>query len=315
MSGRWRRRWVASWRGRRGRLWLRWAAAAVGGAAMALAGAAPAAAQVGVLDGIVQGYQTASDSWLRALVPVAQRTFGVLAGLEIAVGALVWVLNRRSLDAMLASFIRKILVLGLFYAFLSQFPLWIPRIVAGFQTAGQTAGRMQALSPSGVIKAGIDVGTRLLMATNDAGFLLSAATVILAPIVTLIVIIAFICIAAQLVMALVESYLVVTGGVVFLGFAAFRGTAPLADKYIVYAVQVGVKLFLLYLLVGTGLELTGTWTEELVQVGIFGANLRPMFDVLGGSIVFAVLVWRIPTQVSHFLTQNVHLNLREALAD
>jgi hypothetical protein len=26
-------------------------------------------------------------------------------------------------------------------------------------------------------------------------------------------------------------------------------------------------------------------------------------------------VWRIPTQVSHFLTQSVHLHLREALAD
>ena len=42
---------------------------------------------------------------------------------------------------------------------------------------------------------------------------------------------------------------------------------------------------------------------------------RPLFDVLAGSIVFALLVWRIPTQASHFLTQNVHVNLREALTD
>jgi hypothetical protein len=80
-------------------------------------------------------------------------------------------------------------------------------------------------------------------------------------------------------------------------------------------VQVGVKLFLLYLLVGTGLTLTGTWTKDLLQVGVSGANLKPMFEVLGGSLVFALLVWRIPTQVSHFLTQSVHLHLREALAD
>ena len=280
--------------------------------AAALLGAAPASA--GVLDGIVTGYQTASGSWLSALAPVAQRTFGILAGLEIAIGALMWVINHRSVDEMLLSFIRKILVLGVFFAFLTEFPIWVPRIVQGFETAGQTAGRVK-LSPSAVMKAGVEVGTKLLEAANDAGMLISASTLIIAPIVTLIVMIAFICIAAQLVMTLVESYIVITGGVIFLGFAAFRGTAPLADKYIVYAVQVGVKLFLLYLMVGTGLSLTGQWTQDLVQVGVLGANLQPLFDVLGGTIVFALLVWKIPTQVSYFLTQSVHLHLREALTD
>jgi type IV secretion system protein TrbL len=288
------------------------ARAALCGVALWLA-AGPAAA--GVLDDLVTGYQTASSSWLGALVPMAARTFGILAGLEIAVGALMWVVNRRTVDEMLRGFIRKILVLGLFYVFLSQFPLWVPRIVQGFQAAGQAAGKTQELSPSGVMKVGIDLATRLLAAANDAGFLVSGATVFLAPLATLIVMIAFISIAAQLVMTLVESYLVVTGGVIFLGFAAFRGSAPLADKYIVYAVQVGAKLFLLYLLVSTGLAISGTWTQDLAQVGMFGGNLKPLFDVLAGSIVFALLVWRIPTQVSHFLTQSVHLHLREALAD
>jgi type IV secretion system protein TrbL len=272
-------------------------------------------ASAGVLDDLVRGYQTASSSWLSTLVPMAERTFGILAGLEIAVGALLWVLNRRTLDEMLLAFIRKILVLGLFFAFLSEFPLWVPRIVQGFQAAGQAAGQTQDLSPSGVLKVGIDIATRVLTAANDAGFLVSMATLYVAPWVALIVLIAFICIAAQLVLTLVESYLVVTGGVVFLGFAAFRGSAPLADKYIVYAVQVGVKLFLLYLLVGTGLTLVGTWTRDLAQVGMSIGNLKPLFDVLAGSIVFALLVWKIPTQVSHFLTQSVHLHLREALAD
>jgi type IV secretion system protein TrbL len=145
--------------------------------------------------------------------------------------------------------------------------------------------------------------------------LLSPATAMVVSAAVVIVIVAWIAIAAQLVMTLVETYLVITGGVLFLGLAAFRGSAPLADKYVVYAVQVGVKLFLLYLVVGTGLSMTAAWAQNLVQAGQAGANLQPLFDVLGGSIVFALLVWRIPTQVSHFLTQSVHLHLREALAD
>jgi type IV secretion system protein TrbL len=315
--------WIgAAWIGRAwiGRAWTRGAsigAAArvtVCGLALLLAAGRPAAA--GVLDDLVKGYQGAANSWLGTLVPMAERTFGILAGLEIAVGALIWVMRRRTVDEMLLGFIRKVLVLGLFYAFLSEFPLWVPRIVQGFQAAGQAASRTQDLSPSGVMKVGVDVSTRLLAAANDAGFLVPAAAVLLVPLVTLLVMIAFISIAAQLVMTLVESYLAVTGGVIFLGFAAFRGSAPLADKYIVYAVQVGVKLFLLYLLVGTGLALTATWAQDLEQqMAVQGGSLKPLFDVLAGSLVFALLVWRIPAQVSHFLTQNVHLHLREALAD
>jgi len=288
-------------------------AAALFGAAMLFA-ARPAAA--GVLDDLVQGYQAAANSWLGTLVPMAERTFGILAGLEIAFGALMWVFHRKSLDEMLGAFIRKILVLGLFYAFLSQFPLWVPRIVQGFQAAGQAASRTPELSPSGVLQVGIDISIRLMKASSLNGLLLPPVGLFLAPVVTLIVMIAFICIAAQLVMTLVESYLVVTGGVVFLGFAAFRGSAPIADKYIVYAVQVGVKLFLLYMMVSTGLAMTARWALDMeTQFLIFGGNLKPLFDLLAGSVVFALLVWKIPTQVSYFLTQSVHLNLREALAD
>jgi type IV secretion system protein TrbL len=298
-------------RGGEGRRWP--AVAGLLGLGLVLT-AAPASA--GVLDDLVQGYQTAANSWLSTLVPMAERTFGILAGLEIAVGALMWVVNRKTVDEMLLSFIRKILVLGLFYAFLSEFRMWVPRIVEGFQAAGRASSGTQELSPSGVLKVGVDICTRLLQATNNVGMLVTAVPMVLTPLVTLIVMIAFVCIAAQLVMTLVESYLVVTGGVVFLGFAAFRGSAPIADKYIVYSVQVGVKLFLLYLLVGTGLALAGNWARDIEQAFlIVGGNYKPLFDVLAGSIVFALLVWRIPTQVSHFLTQSVHLHMREALAD
>jgi type IV secretion system protein TrbL len=269
-----------------------------------------------LLDDLVQGYQTAANSWLNTLVPAAERTFGILAGLEIAVGALMWVVNRKTVDEMLLAFIKKILVLGVFYALLSQFRMWVPRIVQGFQAAGQASSHTQDLSPSGVMKVGIDISTRLIQAASNIGFLVPSVLTLLAPLVTLIVMIAFICIAAQLVMTLVESYLVVTGGVVFLGFAAFRGSAPIADKYIVYAVQVGVKLFLLYLLVGTGLAMAGNWATDMEQqLRIVGGNFKPLFDLLAGTIVFALLVWKIPTQVSYFLTQSVHFNLREALAD
>jgi type IV secretion system protein TrbL len=279
----------------------------------ALLAASPA--QAAILDGIVTSYQTVSSSWLSALVPIAQQLFGLLAALEIAVGAIVWLFARRSVDEMLLSFVRKILVLGVFYAFLTQFPLWLPRIVQGFQTAGQAASQSPALSPSGVLQAGIDLAAKLSQAADQAGLFTTGPVMIFSPLITLLVLIAFVAISAQLVMTLVESFIVVTGGALFLGFAAFRGTAPLADRAIGYAVYVGIKLFLLYLLVGTGLTQMGAWTAELAQTSTAGANFQPLFDVLGGSLVFALLVWKVPNQVAQFLTSGVSFQLREALTD
>jgi type IV secretion system protein TrbL len=268
-----------------------------------------------ILDGIVAGFQTASSSWLSALLPLAQATFGLLAALEVATAAVLWLLHRRRADEMLHGFIRKILVLGLFYAFLTQFPLWVPRIVQGFQAAGQTASQTPSLSPGGVLQMGIDLAVKLATSADSLGLAFFGAFQIFAPLAMLLVLISFVCIAAQLVMALVESYIVVTGGVLFLGFAAFRGSAPLADRYIAYAVAVGVKLFLLYLMTGVGLAQVSAWTTELNQGALLTANFKPLLDVLGGSVVLALLVWRIPTEVAHQLTQGVSFGVREALGD
>src|SRR5260370_14828774 len=141
----------------------RFGVAALLGLALLLV-ARPAAA--GLLDDLVKGYKTAAESWLSTLTPTAERTFGILAGREIAVGGLMWVIKGRTIDQMLLGFIHKILVLGLFYLFLSQFPHWVPRIVEGFQAAGQAASRTQDLTPSGVMKVGIDLSTRLLQASS-----------------------------------------------------------------------------------------------------------------------------------------------------
>jgi type IV secretion system protein TrbL len=269
----------------------------------------------GVLDGFVSSYQTASSSWLTALLPIAQATFGLLATLEVATAAILWLQSRKRADEMLHGFIRKILVLGLFYAFLTQFPLWVPRIVQGFQAAGQTASQAASLSPGTLLQAGIDLAVKLAMAGDSLGLAIFGPFQILTPIAMLIVLVAFVCIAAQLVMVLVESYIVVTGGVLFLGFAAFRGSAPLADRYIAYAVSVGVRLFLLYLMTGVGLTQVSAWTMELNQSGLGMSDFKAIFDVLGGSLVFALLVWRIPTEVARSLTQGVSFGVREALGD
>src|SRR5579859_5166098 len=102
----------------------------------------------GVLDGLVSTYQSISASWLGRVVPMAQRTFAILATLEFAVSGLWWAFGRDALDALLAALLKKFMLLSFLYALLALFPSWVPAIVRGFESAGQTASGSSSINPS-----------------------------------------------------------------------------------------------------------------------------------------------------------------------
>jgi type IV secretion system protein TrbL len=270
----------------------------------------------GVLDSVVGDYQSASAGWLERLLPLAQRTFAVLAALEFAVSGLWWALGRETLDAALAALLRKVFVLSLFFFLLYAFPLGVPAIVSGFADAGQIgAGASGGVNPSLVLDLGITIASNLLVAYGDLGFLTDPAGAVLGSLSALIVLLCYAGIAAILCITLVESYLVLTGGCIFLGFAGFRATMPLAENYILYAVGVGTRIFLLYLLAGVGIGLARQWAGIHFAAAVPGTapSLAGPFHVLAGSLVFCLLAWRVPTAVAARLTQGASFRLQDAL--
>jgi P-type conjugative transfer protein TrbL len=78
---------------------------------------------------------------------------------------------------------------------------------------------------------------------------------LVAAITALLSFIAFVVIAGQLALTLIEMYVIIGGGVLLLGFAGSRWTIPFAERYLSSAVAVGIKLFVLYLIIGVGTAL------------------------------------------------------------
>ncbi len=111
---------------------------------------------------------------------------------------------------------------------------------------------------------------------------------------------------------LVESYVVLGGGVLFLGFAAFRGTAAFAENLIAYTFGIGIKIFLLYLIVGLGSQIARGWIP-LIQSSAFFGPASPLLQVVGGSIIFAVLAIRIPNAVAARLSGSSTFGIAAAL--
>jgi type IV secretion system protein TrbL len=186
----------------------------------------------------------------------------------------------------------------------------VPAVIQSFSQAGATAAGLSNLSPTGVFEQGLALANKILNATADLGLLDGFFASLIAGITAVVVVIAFAVIAAQLLVALVESFIVIGAGVLFLGFAGSRWTKFFTERYLSYIASVGVKLFVLYLIMGVGMGIAARWMPVLERGGF---SPIPFFYVMGGSLVFVFLTWHIPSVAGSMMAGAVSLSLADAV--
>ena len=266
-----------------------------------------------ILDAIRDSYHNAARAWLPRLVPVAQRLFVLLAGIEFAVSGAVWALRRESLDDVAAKFLLKFTLVAFLLALISSFQYWIPPIVNGFAAAGERAiGRSATVNPSDIIDIGRENAMTVLSTLRIGVILQDPAMAIYAALSAFLLALCFMVVAAQLTLVIIESYIVLGAGVLFLGFSAFRGTAAFAENLIAYAFHVGIKFFFLYLVVGIGTELARSWPALIRSSELFG-SASPFFQVVGGALIFAILAIAVPNVVAARIAGRPSVGITHAL--
>ena len=262
-----------------------------------------------ILTDIVRDYEAISTAWFSALSPIAQRIFWILVAIQLTWSAMWWALDREDGLGALSSLLRQVVAIGFFYALLVNAGTWIPAVTQSFSQAGATAAGIPNLSPSGVFDQGLALANRILNSTADRGLLDKFFASLVASVTALVVVIAFAIIAAQLLVVLVESFIVIGAGVLFLGFAGSQWTRFFTERYLSYVASVGVRLFVLYLIMGVGMEIAARWMSILERGGF---SPIPFFYVMGGSLVFVFLTWHIPSVAGSITAGAVSLSLADA---
>ena len=263
-----------------------------------------------ILTDIVRDYEAISTAWFSALSPIAHRIFWVLVAIQLTWTAMWWALDREDGLGALASLLRQVVAIGFFYALLVNGGTWIPAVTQSFSQAGAAAAGITNLSPTGVFDQGLALANKILNATAARGLLDKFLASVLAGITALVVVIAFAIIAAQLLVVLVESFIVIGAGVLFLGFAGSQWTRFFTERYLSYVASVGVKLFVLYLIMGVGMGIAARWMSVLERGGF---SPIPFFYVMGGSLVFVFLTWHIPSVAGSLTAGAVSLSLADAV--
>jgi type IV secretion system protein TrbL len=276
---------------RRIALWFGLAAAC-----LALSAVIASAQQYGQAPGnLLDQYRALRPAWFAAVATAANRLFGLLALIEFAWTAAVLVMERTDLQGWTAGLIKRMMFVGAFYALLVNGPTWIPAIIDSFQIIGRNAAGLSAgLSPGEVFLRGLDITNSLCSTASLSGFFSNPAGAFALVLAGLINFLAFVVVSVHFMMAMVESYVVVGAGFLFLGFGGSRWTAPYVERYIALAVAVGVKIMVLYLLVGGGMSLSSGWAGRAGSISSSSNPLLEALDIVGGAIVFMALCWQAP---------------------
>jgi type IV secretion system protein TrbL len=243
---------------------------------------------------ILNQYRAQRTIWFAAVWPFANTLFGLLATIEFAWSAAVMLLDKSDLQSWTSALVRKLMWIGAFYALLIYGRYWIPAITDSFELIGQTASGTGAMAPSDVFTRGIDIAGALMATSSTAAFFTNLGTSLAMIATGIITAVSFIAITVQFVVAMVESYIIVAAGFIFVGFGGSRWTAPYVERYIGLGVATGVKIMLLYLLIGTGMNLSVDWMTEAQNIASNASPAMSALEIMGGSIIFMMLCWQIP---------------------
>jgi type IV secretion system protein TrbL len=255
---------------------------------------APAFAQSSVPSQILQQYRDERVTWSTNVWPYANSLFGILAVIEFAWSAAVMLLEKADLQSWTSALVRKIMWLGAFYALLLNGRTWIPAIIDSFEIIGERASGVGGLSPSSVFSQGLNIAGSLMDSASTSAFFTNPGTSIALVVAAALTVISFIAVTIQFIVAMIESYIIVAAGFVFLGFGGSRWTAPYVERYIALGVSTGVKIMLLYLLIGTGMDLAVGWQTMAAGVGTSPTPAMSAFEVMGAALIFMMLCWQIP---------------------
>lgn len=243
---------------------------------------------------IMDQFRNQRIQWTTNVWVYANALFGILALIEFAWSAAVMLLEKSDLQSWTSALVRKLMWIGAFYALLLNGRIWIPAIIDSFTQIGQNAAGLGALSPSGVFMQGLSLAGALMDGASSSAFFTNPGTSLALAFAALLIVISYTLITINFIVTLVESYLVVSVGFIFLGFGGSRWTAPYTERYIGLAVSIGIKIVLLYCLISAGFGLSLGWLDEAQAIASSTRPAMTAFDVMGGSLIFMMCCWQIP---------------------
>lgn len=279
-----------------------------------MATASPAA-----IDDFLERFRATIDSGFGLIQGDVQGTLALLVVLSLSLSALFWALDDdRNVPAAL---IRKILLFGFFsWLILSWRPLSLTVangfVALGLKAGGGTIGIADFMqSPSYIVVAGLAAAFELLKyvgrLSGEAagfGFFIHFDAILIAVIAIIGIIIAFVVLAVEIAITVIEFHLVTLIALVTIPFGVMTQTAFLAERSIGYVASVGLKLMAMALIVSIGESIFATYTVSS------DPTWAECCGLLLAAVIMMMLALKIPAVAAALISGGPQLSTGSAVS-
>lgn len=297
---------------------------AMGFLALALALFASGVQADGILDSIVSKAEQASGGWMDKSLEFATSLFYGLAALEFIWAGVQLLLQRNEMSEVVVGLTMKVVTIGFFGLIIAKAPVWFPLIMESFSDAGAGIAGTTKFSPSGVFDKGVSVAATMVdkgMNLNEVSaagmvfgndslgdWLLSAIIIGLSG---LLVIIGYTLVALQLAITLIETAIIIGGGVLMLGFMGSRWTMSFGERVFGYMIANGAKVLTIYLIIGFGDTFTNAAIEQIAVLSQKngGLGFTDYLSVGGASMLYGALGYLVPGMAGTMLNGSPSLSM------
>jgi type IV secretion system protein TrbL len=235
--------------------------------------------------------------WSEIIRVYAIRLFLLLAAIDFGWLCANFIFEKKEFEDMMFSVGKKLMTLSFFLFLLMSSNTWIPQVLNSFTKIGKEAGGTNVTTPDGIAAHGYDAAIGVFEILKDLDMGEQIVAVLPAVGMAALIFLAFLWTAAQLLIAQIESGIAIGAGIILMGFGGSRWTTDMATKYKQYVVATGVKLMLLYIVVGTG----ATLFSDIKLVN--GPQFLPSMMVASGSaFMYAFLATKVPAIASGMMS-------------
>lgn len=242
-----------------------------------------------VLDGILRLYRDTANSWRGPIMDAATRLFWILVGIDFIWTGINLGLQKADLSQIVAELIKRIMVIGFFYALLINSGAWTGAITESFRILASSAAGSSGIPSGGITPSNIfDIGLRIAGELSDQVTFSEIGESVGRIIIAICVLFAFALVAGFLLVALVELYIALNAAIILLAFGGSRWTSDYAVKYLTFVLSVGMKIFVMQLLIGIGQSFIQTMNTQ------YTGNMTQSLVLFGVSVVLCLLVKTIP---------------------
>jgi type IV secretion system protein TrbL len=264
---------------------------------------------------LVGQFQNAIAAIYGAILPIAQNLFILLAAITVTWSLIWWILEKDDPVPIFVALLKNLMRISFFWFVLINAGTLSQAVITSFRMAGQAAASAagsptSSLDPAAMVSAGAALANQLLSNVNISGLLGTLAGALIGGVLALLMFIAFLIVAAQMAIALVEAFLVMGGGVLLLGFLGSPWTARFGLTYFSALVGSGVKLFMIYVIAGIGSALVAGWSTFLAA----GVDLTGALTVIGVAAIFALATWMIPNYAQALSSGAVSTSLNSVVS-